>query len=159
MKTFLTQEDPTSLSLNKQAAPSPLASGLPLRELIRRHIVDSCCLSARLGKRGLNDVKWREAHSHIVCRNKTGHGNVCIFHLCGTLLLISWAVLKLTWITIMPHKRICICCLSCRVEMGLCVCTQWAVMRSAAVQLAKWNPNKRSHFTLMAAKWLQAGQG
>lgn len=111
--------------------------------------------------RGLNDVKWREAHSHIVHRNKTGHGNVYIFHLCGTPLLISWPVLKLTWITITLHKRICICCLSCRVEMGLCVCTQWAVMRSAAVQLAKWNPNKRSHFTLTAAessRWLLAGQ-
>lgn len=39
--------------------------------------------------------------------------------------------------------------------MGLCVCTQRAVMRLTAVQMAKWNPNKRSHVTLMT---LSAGQ-
>lgn len=104
---------------------------------------------------GLNDVKHgvRPTHSSAT-GTQNGHGNVYIFHLCCALPLKSLATISL-------HKRICISCLSCRVEMGLCVCTQWAVMRSTAVQLTKWNPNKRSRFTLTAAEsswWLLEGQ-
>lgn len=95
--------------------------------------------------RGLNDVKHGTAPAK---GTRTGHVNVCIYYLHSALLLISKPGLKLTGTTIILHKRARICCLSCRVEMGLCVCTHSAVMRSSSVQRTKWNPNKRSHFTL-----------
>ena len=92
--------------------------------------------------RGWNDVKHGvKPTDSLATGTQTGSGSVYIFHLCSTLLLTSCPGPKLTCITIPLHKRVCICCLSCRVEMGLCVCTQWAVMRSMTVQLTTRNSN------------------
>lgn len=74
---------------------------------------------------GLNHVKHGMAPTNSLSTGtQTGRANVYMCNLCAALLLISQPSLKLTWITITLYKRVCICCLSCRVEMGLCVCVR-----------------------------------
>lgn len=127
-----------------------LAIKLPLRELIKRHPVSSRCLSTRLhGQRPEWCQTWREAHS--LAGRQTGRGNVYIFHLCAAVNITAKALSWLGQQSLDTKGSASVVC-SAAWWWVLCVCTQWAVMRSAAVQLAKWNSNKRSHFTLTAAE-------
>lgn len=57
----------------------------------------------------LNNVKHGAKPTNtLAAGTQTGCGNIYIFHLCSPLLLISQPKLKLTWITVTRHKRICI---------------------------------------------------
>lgn len=132
----LRQSHPTSMSLywtNKLQTPHQHA---PNRESIKRHHASPHCFIMWLVKHGQRlkwCQPWCDAH-RLTARRNTNWMHKCI-HLWTGPLWISWPGSMLIGRTVTWHKGLCICCLFCCVEMGLCVCTHGAVMRSTPVQL------------------------